>query len=294
MPCEAPIPAFRPANGGPVRFNEPKDGQAYIAMEIPCGTCILCREEHARQWAVRITHESQLHDECCFATFTYSPKHLPKWGSLQYADMQKFWDRTNKARKRAGLPRLHYYAVGEYGDQTQRPHYHACIFGSAYTENRIILRTSPTMLWTSPELEKEWGLGNVSVGALNYETARYTASYVTKKLRAKQQYVRVDETSGELIPLEQPKAYMSLKPAIGLRWLEQYGDHIYENDYVVINGKKQKPPQYYDRWLKKRSEIPLQMIKEERQKKAQSLSISQLRARARVAHARVKGKPKKL
>jgi len=289
MACEKPITAFRPAIGGPVRFGKhaPQDGRAYITIALPCGTCILCREEQARQWAVRIVHEATTHIHNSFITLTYAEEHLPEYGSLAYTkDMQRFWKRL-----RHHLGPLRYYAVGEYGDASLRPHYHACLFGHAFAdEKRRILRTQPTMLWTHPVLEEAWGLGHVSVGALTAQTARYTASYVTKKLRAKQQYVRIDEETGELVPLEQPRAYGS--KGIASKWLERYGNQVYTNDYVVIEGRKQKPPKYYDRWLEKRSKLALEMIKEQRVAKAKEAKPKNAHARAEIARARAKKKNK--
>lgn len=287
MACEAPIEAYRPAIGGPLRFNQPKDGRAYSKINVPCGTCILCRTEQARQWAVRITHEATLWPISSFLTLTYNDANLPTHGSLRYEDLQKFWKRLRKE-----FGKLRYYAVGEYGDKTLRPHYHACVFGHAFATDRIMLRSSPTPLWTSPMLEKAWGLGNVSVGALTFATARYTASYITKKLRSKQKYVRVDEETGELVDLVQPRAFMSLRPAIGAEWLAQYGDQVYAHDRVVIEGQIGKPPKYYDRWLEKRSPIALQLIKEQREANAQPDTQEQTRARARIARAHAKAKSK--
>jgi len=302
MACEAPIPAYRPATGGPLKFRPPTDGRAYIPIQIPCGICILCLEEKARQWAVRIAHEATMHEHSCFITLTYNKEHEPAHGSLQYDDLQKFWKRLRQnmvreaKRNRTKLPATRYYAVGEYGDIGHRPHYHACIFGHSFTRERRILRTSPTILWTNPDLERAWSdnkgkpIGYVSVGALNYLTASYTASYVTKKLARKQKYVRIDEQTGELIALEQPRAFMSKN--IAREWYEKFGHQVTENDYIVINGTRQKPPAAYDRWLKARDEKKIEEIKERRKEQATKLTSEQLRARARNAHARAKSKKK--
>lgn len=283
-------------------FSKPTNGRAYTLINIPCGYCILCRTEQARQWAVRITHEAQLHMENSFITLTYSDENLPLYNSLSTNSSDKHpWqpprDRQHLAkffkrlRKRYG--QLSYYAVGEYGDTTQRPHYHACIFGHAFADDRIILRREPSLLWTSAALEEAWGLGYVSVGALTFQTASYTASYVTKKLARKQQYVRVDEETGELIALVQPRAYMSLNPAIGKHWLNRYGEMVFAHDHVVIEGQRQKPPKYYDRWLEAKSgKRRLEKVKEKRIANATKLTSEQTRARARNAHARAKMKKK--
>jgi hypothetical protein len=42
---------------------------------------------------------------------------------------------------------------------------------------------------------------------------------------------------------------MSLKPGIGADWYKKYKSDVYPNDYVVIRGKKLKPPKYYDKLL---------------------------------------------
>lgn len=252
-------------------------------MRVPCGTCILCREEQARQWAVRITHEAQKHQENSFITLSYDQKHRPKDGGLRYSDLTLFWKRL---RKKYGP--LKYYAVGEYGDRSTRAHYHACVFGLAFLDNRIIIRQAPNMLWTSPDLQRCWGNGFVSVGALTYETARYTASYVTKKLKSKQTYRAIDEATGELIPLEQPRPFMSRN--LALEWWKQWNAGVTALDRVVINGTKQKPPRAYDRWLGEQDEEKLRNIKQQRMERMKDQDPEKMRARARNAHAHAKTK----
>lgn len=292
MPCENTIEAYRPANGGPLRFNQPRDGRAYTKIDLPCGQCILCRLEHARQWAVRITHEAQLHEESCFITLTYDDQHYPDHGSLKYADVQKFWKRVRMQLQRKHNKKVRHYTVGEYGDQTHRPHYHAAIFGHAFTDNRTIVRREPALLWTNPMLEKAWGMGHVSVGALTFQSAQYTASYVTKKLNNQRRYVRIDEETGELIELAQPRARMSLRPAIAKTWLMQFGKQIYHHDEVVIQGRPQKPPKYYDKWLAQTAPERAEEIKEKRREEATKLTKEESHARAENARARVKTQKK--
>lgn len=287
MPCASPLDAYRPTLGGALQFTyaPPNNGRAWDKIQVPCGTCILCQEEKARQWAVRIAHEAQQWDISSFITLTYAPEKIPPNGSLRYADLQKFWKRL---RKRGA--ELRYYAVGEYGDETMRPHYHACVFGQGFIDNRIIIRKEPTMLWLSPELEEAWGQGQVSVGALTYETARYTASYVTKKLKSKQVYVRIDEETGELIQVEQPKAMMSKN--IARDWWDKWGQGVAHHDRVVINARPQKPPKAYDRWLGEVNPPRAEEIKNQRIAKVVKYTEAQNRARARVAHARTRNKSK--
>lgn len=290
MPCEFPRTAYQGPYGGPLYFNKPGgpgfNSSYFQELQLPCGYCDLCRAEQARQTAVRITHEAQQHDENSFITLTYATDKLPPHNSLRYHDVKLFYKRL---RKRLGIT-LRHYTVGEYGDTTLRPHYHACIFGTAFTDARKILRTTPHLLWTNPLLEEVWGLGMVSVGALNFQTAQYTASYVTKKLHSKRQYVHCDPKTGELIKLEQPRAHASKH--LAKDWLEHYGDQVYAFDRIVINGVAQKPPKQYDKWLGERSAIALEMIKAERKKGGKHLTPQQVHARAENARARRRLKKK--
>lgn len=262
-------------------------GIDYLSFKLPCGTCILCRSEQARQWAVRIHHEAQLTDKNSFLTLTYDDEHLPEHNSLDYRHLVTFWKRLRKAYQGK---KLRYYAVGEYGDESLRPHYHACLFGEDFKDNRIPVRAGKKPLWTTKELTKLWGLGHVSVGALNFATARYTASYITKKLNSKQTYARLDPETGECIPVEQPRAFMSKN--IGKDWWNRYKHFVTAHDYVVIEGSRQKPPKAHDRWISEQNEIAGAMIKAERMAKAKPETKEQTHARARNAHARAKMKTK--
>lgn len=239
---------------------------------------------------MRITHEASFHEENSFLTLTYSDNNIPPHGSLRYDDLTRFVQRLKIDLKRKTGTVIKYYAVGEYGDRSLRPHYHACLFGHAFLDQRIVVATTPHLLWTNPYLERIWGLGQVRVGALDFATARYTASYITKKLRAKQKYVRTDEQTGELIAVEQPKAFMSRN--IGKDWWNQWGHQLKDHDHVVINGQRGKPPKAYDRWLGEVDEQELERIKNQRIAAAPSVTDQQRHARARNAHARVKQKSK--
>jgi len=289
MSCAAPLRAYKASTGRLVFFKKTEKAyhaKEYTGLEIPCGYCILCREEQARQQAIRIAHEATCHEANSFITLTYNDQHKPKYGSLDYQDLVKFWKRLRKQ-----IGELRYYAVGEYGDKTYRPHYHACLFGHDFTKDAIICQEAPHRLWINLELTKIWGMGDVKIGALTYETARYTASYVTKKLRQKQKYVRIDEDTGELIAVEQPKAFMSKN--LGKEWWTKYGHQLKDHDRVVINGTEQKPPKAYDRWLLENGEEQkLQEIKTRRQEKAKQQTREESRARAENAHARVRRKNK--
>lgn len=110
--------------------------------------------------------EARCHPFSSFATLTYDNDHYPISGSLRPQDCTLFFKRL---RKRLGNDRkIRYYLVGEYGDQTERAHYHAALFGVSQQEESIV--------------HDCWGHGHTMLGTLTYDSAQYIAGYVTKKL----------------------------------------------------------------------------------------------------------------
>ena len=76
--------------------------------------------------------EAECHKENSFVTLTYAPENEDKlefhegFPSLDPSHATKF---IKKIRKKLEPHKLRYYLVGEYGSQTQRPHYHLVLFG---------------------------------------------------------------------------------------------------------------------------------------------------------------------
>lgn len=290
MPCTSPIDGWQPINGGSLYFGRERPNSR--AVTIACGQCADCRLKKSVDWAIRCLHEAHLHDHNCFVTLTYDDANLPESGSLYKPHLQKFFKRL---RKHFGSGAdIRYYACGEYGDHTQRAHYHACIFGIDFHDKIPFKRTGEHTLYVSETLNKIWGHGHTSVGDITFETAAYTARYVMKKTTGKacKRYVQLDHETGELIPLVQPFAAMSLRPAIGRRWLEKYHSDIYNanKDFVVLRGKKLKPPKYYDTIYDNIDNDRLEEIKSQRIRNAEPLSNAELHARAKITHARITAK----
>lgn len=140
--------------------------------------------------------EALNHGDNCFVTLTYSNDYLPVTdsdvprGTLEPAHPRNWLKRL---RKRLGEKKLRYYLVGEYGDQTQRPHYHVLLFGLGQHHSHVI--------------SDSWGFGNVVVGTVTPSSCAYVAGYVTKKMTRKDD-PRLDGRYPEF-------ARMSLRPGIG-------------------------------------------------------------------------------
>lgn len=245
MSCYHPIPAFRTANG--IEFSERSGADHFGRIDIPCGQCIGCRMRRASDWELRIMHEASLWPESCFVTLTYSPEFLPSDGSLSHRHVQLFMKRL---RKHFGSRLVRFYAVGEYGSETARPHYHICLFNVDFRSDRVHMGKSGSgaVFDESAVLSALWKFGRCSVQDLTPETASYCARYImTKALgNGASEARKVVLESGEIVERVPEYARMSLRPGIGARWLDRYARDVYPHDFVVARGKKRRAPRFYD------------------------------------------------
>lgn len=218
-------------------------------MYVSCGQCIGCRLQSAREWAIRSVHEASLHEENCFVTLTYNDHNLPFDMGIHKRVVQKFLKRL---RYHESPKKIRYLGCGEYGEDSQRPHYHFLLFGHDFKDKTPFGKN----LFISESLAYLWPFGFSTVGQVNYKTAAYVGRYVTKKLTGKVaegHYVRgpVDYSTGEQIEVSKEWLMCSLKPAIGDLWFDKYKHEVFPDDFVVIDGKKMKPPRRYLKLLKR-------------------------------------------
>lgn len=260
MPCYKALQAYRGAglnaNGKRGVSFSTSSGFRDQPIDLPCGQCIGCRLERSRQWAVRCMHEASLHDANSFITCTYNEQHLPLGASLIKKDFQDFMKRLR--RSTSGC--ISYLQCGEYGGQLGRPHYHAILFGIDFADKKFYKMASDELgeLYTSPKLEELWGKGFCTTGAVTFESAAYVARYALKKItgdNAPGWYTRLDPETGELQKLQPEYLAMSLRPAIGKRWFEQFGSEVFPSDEVIVRGHQSKPPRYYLKQLELREAI---------------------------------------
>lgn len=245
----------------------------YDWEEIPCGKCIGCRLEYSKQWANRCLLELQYHKSAYFVTLTYDDYHLPTTfypdpetgeaipaATLRKRDFQLFMKRL---RKQTGQE-LRYFAAGEYGTQTFRPHYHAIIYGLELNDLVFYKKSKLGFdYFNSETIDKAWSffyndkgsttplrsrLGFAVVAAVSWETCAYTARYTAKK----------NNTKGEdyyaAMNLEPPFTLMSRRPGIGYQYYADHPelfDHAYINVSTETGGKKFRPPRYFNTLLEK-------------------------------------------
>lgn len=180
---------------------------------------------------MRCLHELGYHDNASFVTLTYSDNNLPDNGSLVKADLQKF---VKRLRKNIGDRRIKYFAAGEYGDSTNRPHYHAILFGVGLSEEdkMIVMASWPFCDWTQPSIRKK------SFGAAEADSIRYVCQYIDKKYTGELEYEMY--TRHGLVP-----PFRLLSQGIGERYAIDNRKQIDELGYITVKGIKNSIPRYY-------------------------------------------------
>jgi len=229
MTCYHSKPAWKsglPNEKGnhPIRFQFRMDRDPDYFID--CGKCEGCRLKQRRDWAIRMYHEAKNHEHSSFVTLTYSDQNLPQDGKISKPDCQKFLKRLRKEIDR----KIRYYIVGEYGDETRRPHYHACFFGSDFRgPDTYSIRER---VWGNPHLDRIWKKGHVEIAEFTLATAMYTAGYVSKKTGDKDTF-----------------SLQSRNPPLGKDWVRNHYDQLRRIKTVPINGEEHPIPSIYLRWL---------------------------------------------
>lgn len=251
MSCFNPLTGYQAREGGEVKFFERGDVDA---IDVRCGTCMGCRLDRAREWAVRCTNEAKLYNHNRFLTLTYRDEKVPEYGSLRYRDVQMFLKRLRK--KHSGLDEdargqrpIRYFVAGEYGELTRRPHYHMLLFNFEFPDEYRVGERS----YHSDELEETWELGHCHVDDVTAESIGYVSRYALKKVygrvASEAYYSRFDRETGTIEERVPEFVRMSLKPGIGADWFERYESDFCSGDFAVVKGSKVPMPKYYRRKL---------------------------------------------
>lgn len=162
MACDFPITIANPA--------AKLDPTAMLYIPVPCRKCPPCLAKRSNGWIFRLLQQDLIADKSLFVTLTYENHHMTKeskrltskgYMTLVKRDYQLFMKRLRKITSKDVT--LKYFAVGEYGSTTYRPHFHAIIFNS-----------------NVDDIEAAWGLGKVHCDSVNGNTVAYTTKYMHK------------------------------------------------------------------------------------------------------------------
>lgn len=191
---------------------------------VPCGKCVACKIQRAKEWAVRLMHESDFHKKKCFLTLTYADEAFKEGRAPEYLSKKTLIDFMKRLRNCYPAKTIKYYATGEYGEKNGRPHYHMILFGSYEPEEFY---------------QDIWGLGNVYVGEVTYDSCRYVADYIQKKLYGDDYLKKIGKDT------KQPFSIMSKK--IGYDYAVKNKDQINFMDNITIYGEPVGIPRYYQK-----------------------------------------------
>lgn len=115
MPCYKPVKAFygaKLASGKREIVFSSGQAQSCLDLSLSCGSCVGCRLERARQWAMRCMDEASLYKDNSFITLTFNDANLPSNRSLDVSIFQKFMKRL---RKEVAPLRIRFFIVENMG-----------------------------------------------------------------------------------------------------------------------------------------------------------------------------------
>lgn len=261
-------------------------------QQIPCGKCIQCRLSYSREWANRCMCELKTSTSAFFLTLTYNDSDLhfaphvdPDTGEastrpvLVPKHLTDFMKRLRAYCKECyDVEGIRFFACGEYGEATQRPHYHMIVYNLPVAMlDKSLLWTPPGTvppLWICDKLTKIWQYGIVVYGDVTWQTCAYVARYVVKKRKGKDRKAQIE--AQEILFPDQPWqdefVRMSRMPGIGREYYEKHKQEMYETDELFIPIKEQvqavRPAKYYDKLYDVECHNAMKMIKKRRSEEA--------------------------
>lgn len=190
---------------------------------VPCGKCHACRTNRRDDWYFRLLQERKDWKFAYFVTLTYADE-FALFNTSGDVCLHKPHLQAYIRRYRDNVGDCRYYAVGEYGTDYMRGHYHIILFTN--------VKDNPFSRWS---LSKLWDYGYVTVSVPNARRYRYTLKYHLGSVH------KPDNAPP-------PFTLMSRKPGLGSRYLRMNSEtHIGNIDmsYVVVDGKRHAMPRYY-------------------------------------------------
>jgi len=198
-------------------------------MPFPCGKCPACVRRRVSGWAFRLNKQSEQSNSAHFVTLTYNDEHIKKtkngFETLVKKDVQDFFKRLRKLTKQ----KISYYAVGEYGDTGERPHYHIILFNA-----------NPKIV------ENAWKLNDISIGNVHFgdvgdASVGYTLKYISKDKK-------IPQFNGD----DRQKEFALMSKGLGAGYLTDNmvkwhtKGNIENKVYLPLkDGKKAAMPRYY-------------------------------------------------
>lgn len=200
------------------------------SIPVPCGKCPICINKRISSWSFRLMQEYKVSTSGYFITMTYDTEYIPisENGFLELSrrDLQLFFKRLRKLHEKGNVCKgksIKYYAVGEYGGKTQRPHYHIILFNA-----QLEL------------IQPAWNQGSVHYGYVSEASVGYTMKYISKP--SKVPMFKDDDRTKEFSLMSKGLGESYLTKSM-VRWHRKDIDNrMYCN---IDGGKKISMPRYY-------------------------------------------------
>ncbi|QCQ85017.1 replication initiator protein [Blackfly microvirus SF02] len=198
-----------------------------INISVPCGKCPPCLKRRTSGWSFRLRQEGRRCTSASFVTLTYDSAKLPedsftknKFLTLNKRHVQLFF---KKLRFAHGQSQIKYYAVGEYGTKSWRPHYHILLFNA---DLRLV--------------QPAWEYGAIHYGEITDASIGYCLKYMTKE-------GKIPQHQND----DRQKEFSLMSKGLGSNYLTPSMAHYHKSDLtqrmhcVLPDGKKIAMPRYY-------------------------------------------------
>lgn len=145
----------------------------YAGKVFPCGKCPACLSRDREELAQRLIIEAHCSKSSYFITLTYDDEHLPMYNGVNCFDKEQVrtFIRALRDSYRDDGVHFRYFVTSEYGDNTNRSHYHAIFFYDSFESRQQVYE----------DIKKRWIFGNISVDSVTVASARYVAKYCLKE-----------------------------------------------------------------------------------------------------------------
>lgn len=183
-----------------------------------CGKCLECRQEISRFWSFRLMAEQTTNPYNVYLTLTYADEYLDT-NNLSKRDVQLFLKRLRKNLKGR---KIKYFAVGEYGDKTFRPHYHLIMFNVSFND--------------IDNINKSWNKGIVTIDPVQAGSIAYVCGYVNKKIA---------DTEIDYNFLGYTPPFRLMSKSLGLDFILKFQDDFIKKGYYEWSGRKFPIPRYF-------------------------------------------------
>lgn len=205
-----------------------KDKFTREKIPVPCSKCPPCMKRRTSGWSFRLVKEGDRSKSALFVTLTYDNEHVPRskknFKTLDKTHVQKFMKRLRKLSN----AKIKYYAVGEYGGETMRPHYHLIMFNA-----------------NAEMVQRAWALDNKTIGHIHIGSVTEASIGYTLKYMTKQGKIPVHKND------DRQKEFSLMSKGLGSNYLTENMINWHKSDlnkrmYVPMkDNKKIAMPRYY-------------------------------------------------